>query len=153
MFSRQAEAFFRRPTDQSPTGLDVPLIPRRLHALKSLHCAFWSHRTLMSDEPERIGGWRGKGKRRVILLNNFHKVTHPFTDSANIPAPASWAAALALWAVRECFVPGMGKGGCRGETTLLCACVIAIWFQLFWPNKSCCISHQPWHEQMDLQEC
>jgi len=50
----------------------------------------------MSDEPERIGGWRGKGKRRVILLNNFHKVTHPFTDSANIPAPASWAAALAL---------------------------------------------------------
>lgn len=48
------------------------------------------------------------------------------------------------------------EGGSWGETTLLrpceCACVIAVWFQLFWPNESYCISHQPWYEQMGLQE-
>lgn len=72
------------------------------------------------DEPKRIGGWRGKGTRRVTLLNNFCKVTHPFTDSINISAPASWAAAPALGTVRECFVPEMGKGGRRGNNPSVC---------------------------------
>lgn len=49
---------------------------------------------------------------------------------------------------------GTGEEG--REKNLMCAFehayVIAIWFQLFWPNRSCCISHQLWYKEMDLQK-